>query len=331
MQYRKLGATGLYLSKIGFGSWATIGERFTNKQSLDLLSMAYDNGINYFDTAETYADGKTEQALGDLLKVLGWPREKFVISAKVFWGTHQRFPNTWGLSRKHIFDGCEASLKRLDVDYIDLFLCHRHDPNTSIEEVVTSMNHLISQGKILYWGTSEWSSHQFRQAYDFAKKCHFHPPVLEQLEYNLFNKRKVEDDFLDLYANAGIGLTTWSPLKSGLLAGKYLNSIPENSRLGDKQNAWLYQEIFGNEPETRKLIIHQLQKLIFDEMGMSLKEFALTWCLRNKNVTSVITSASKRLHLEEAVHIANADVELSSDLLKKVNNILCLKEVELCK
>lgn len=328
MKYRKLGKTGLFLSEIGFGSWATLGENLTNKQSLDLLSAAHDFGINYFDTAETYADGETEKALGSVLNLLSWPREKFVISAKVFWGIHKRFPNSWGLSRKHIFEGCHASLKRLKLSHLDLYLCHRYDAESTIEEVVTAMHDLIKQGKVLYWGTSEWPANKFMQAYQFAKANNLYAPVLEQLEYNLFKYKKVETEFLNVYTTAGIGLTTWSPLKSGLLAGKYVNSIPEKSRLETQE--WLAQELFGDQPELRKYIITKIQKLLNTELGITLKEFCLRWCLRNNNVTSIITSASQLSHLEEAVAVSNNSLDISPEIFKKVNQILDLKEIGTC-
>lgn len=328
MNYRKLGKTGLFLSEIGFGSWATIGENLSNKQSLDLLAAAYDLGINYFDTAETYAEGETERALGSVLNLLSWPREKFVISSKVFWGIHNRFPNSWGLSRKHIFEGCHASLKRLKLNHLDLYLCHRYDNESTIEEIVTTMHDLIKQGKVLYWGTSEWPANKLMEAYQFAKANNLYAPVLEQLEYNLFNYKKVETEFLDLYKTAGIGLTTWSPLKSGLLAGKYLNSVPKKSRLGT--NEWLVQELFGDQPALRKYIITEIQKLTNTELRMSLKEFCLRWCLRNNNVTSIITGASKLSHLEEAVTVSNNNLDISPEIFEKINQLLDLKETGAC-
>src|SRR5436190_15344727 len=224
MKYRHLGTSGLQLSELSFGAWVTFAQQISNQTAEELMTIAYDNGANFFDNAEAYAEGRAEIVMGDILKKKGWPRDTFVLSSKVFWGGD--LPNQEGLSRKHVFEACHAALRRLQVDYLDLYFCHRPDPNTPIEETVRAMSDLVAQGKVLYWGTSEWSAAEITEAHRIADKLRLVPPTMEQPQYNMFHRERVEQEFAPLYDQFGIGLTTWSPLASGLLTGKYNQGNP---------------------------------------------------------------------------------------------------------
>jgi len=322
MLYRRLGRSGLELSVISLGTWATIGETLDIKNYELILGTAYDLGINYFDTAETYANGRAESEFGLLLKKFRWPRETFVISGKVFWGTNKKCPNTWRLSRKHIIEGCNATLKRLKLDHLDIFLCHRADPDTPFEETVLAMNTLIQQGKILYWGTSEWSTDQYLAAYHFATSNNLYAPITEQLQYNIFHRKKVEEEFMLLQEKIGLGITCWSPLKSGLLADKYTNGIPSNSRLGKKGNEWLVPEIMGVSPEKRLKQVCALKEFAYRELGISIQQFALAWCIYNQSIASAITGASDVSHIKEAIVAIEAVKKFNLNIMGKVDNIL---------
>ncbi|HQV00717.1 MAG TPA: aldo/keto reductase, partial [Bacteroidia bacterium] len=277
MQYRYLGKSGLQLSVFSLGSWLTIGKSVDLKFSSKLMHYAYDNGINFFDSAEGYAGGQAEIVMGQILKKAGWERSSYIVSSKVFYGTKgdNNKPNEKGLSRKHIVEACHAALKRMQVDYLDLYLCHRPDPNVPMAEVVFTMNHLMQQGKILYWGTSEWSAAEIMEAHAVARQNNLQGPVVEQPEYNMFVRTKMERDFLPIFKNTGLGTTIWSPLNSGMLTGKYLNGIPKNSRFDTKGLEWLRdKELLDNKLRKIKL----LQKLA-DKTEMQLGQMALAWCL----------------------------------------------------
>ncbi len=322
MQYRKLGKYGLELSAISLGTWATIGEDFSFKKAQAIFGTAYDFGINYFDTAETYNDGNAEIVLGKILKKFNWPRETYVISSKVFFGTYKKKPNTFGLSRKHVIEGCAATLKRLKLEYLDIYFCHRADLTTPIEETVLAMNTLINQGKILYWGTSEWTIEQFLFAYRFACENRLFPPVAEQLQYNMFHRKQVENEFSEIFNETGLGITAWSPLKSGLLVGKYKNQIPADSRLGKKQNKWLLPEVLGLFPEKRLKQVAELEHFSLFELGIPLKQLALAWCIHNKFITSAITGASEVEHILNMVKIFELGIVLTTDVIKRIDEII---------
>lgn len=319
MEYRRLGKSGLQLSVLSFGSWITFGKQIEDKTADVLLSMAYDAGINFFDNAEIYARGKSEIVMGKILKTKNWDRSSYCLSSKVFFGFEEGKPNQIGLSRKHIFEGCNAALKRLQVDYIDLFFCHRPDKNTPIEETVWAMNNLIQQGKILYWGTSEWSADEIMQAYFFAEKNHLIGPTMEQPQYNMFERTKLEKEYLLLFKDFGLGTTIWSPLASGLLSGKYNNSTPTNNRLHIDGMEWLKEKTLGDE--TRFPKINELSKLA-TELNTSLPKLAIAWCIKNKNVSSVILGASKPEQLKE--NLASIEVLnlLNEGVYEKINLIL---------
>ncbi|MCB0326989.1 MAG: aldo/keto reductase, partial [Bdellovibrionales bacterium] len=266
MEYRNLGRSGLRVSALSFGSWVNFGE-IEDQQASKLMNLAYDHGINFFDNAETYAKGASESIMGKILAQSSWSRDSYCVSSKVFWGGEK--PTQRGLSRKHIFDACHAALKRLQVDYLDLYFCHRPDVYTPTEEVVRSMNTLIDQGKILYWGTSEWTATQLQEAFGIAKELGLCPPTMEQPQYNLFTRQKVEKDFLPLYSQ-GLGTTIWSPLASGILTGKYASGIPEGSRLSLKNYQWLKERAFDTPEGQEK--IEKTKKLgdIAKKLEMSL-------------------------------------------------------------
>tara|TARA_B110000116_G_scaffold242982_1_gene232512 strand:+ start:380 stop:1357 length:978 start_codon:yes stop_codon:yes gene_type:complete len=296
MKYRRLGKSGLKVSVFSFGSWVTFSNQLKEKDALDLMSYAYDMGVNFFDNAEIYANGESEIIMGKILKKVGWSRDTYILSSKVFWGGEK--PTQIGLSRKHISDACHAALKRLQVEYLDLFFCHRPDPETPIEETVRAMDVLIQQGKVLYWGTSEWEAKQLTEAYSVAQKFNLTPPTMEQPEYNLFNRGKIEKDYLPLYKQYGLGTTTWSPLASGLLTGKYNHGFPSKSRVFVKGYEWI-KEKFESEETIQKIgKVKELQP-IAESLNISLTQLSLGYCIKNPNVSTVILGATKKEQLKE--------------------------------
>lgn len=289
MEYRKLGNTGLRISQFSFGSWVTFGKQMELEPVQKSLKLAWDNGINFFDNAEVYANGQSEELMGQALRKLEIPRQHLVISTKFFWGIENNinFKNT--LNRKYLMHAIDQSLKRLQMDYVDLVFCHRPDPETPIEETVMAMHDMIQKGKALYWGTSEWSATQFDHAYTFAAENSFHRPMFEQPQYNLLHRNKVENEFAPLYRKMGLGLTIWSPLASGMLTGKYQKEIPSNSRLSLNNMTWLQEEL--HKPQTQKVLkgLETLSK----NSGISMTELSLGWCTLNPRVSTVILGASR--------------------------------------
>jgi len=282
------------------------------------MRTAYDNGVNFFDNAEAYAAGRSETVMGNILKKTGWSHESFLVSSKVFWGG--KLPNQEGLSRKHVMTACDNALRRLQVDYLDLFFCHRPDPNTPIEETVRAMSDLIHHGKVLYWGTSEWSAQEITQAYGIARECHLVPPTMEQPMYNLFGRHRVEQEYARLYAEYGTGTTTWSPLASGLLTGKYKGGLPEGTRASLKDYDWL-KERLAQEGKERGEQVQKLEKIAKD-LGLSLAVFAVAWCLKNPNVSTVILGASKVAQLTENLHAVEAQAKLTPEIMKQVDELV---------
>jgi len=314
MHYRRLGRSGIKVSEISYGAWVTFGNQLSVAEARELLHMAYDRGVNFFDNADIYARGQAEIIMGKALE--GIPREALVISSKVFWPTMPG-PNGRGLSRKHITESIHASLRRLNTDYLDIYYCHRFDPDTPVEEVVYTMNTLIQQGKILYWGTSEWTGAQIVEAVGIARQNHLIPPVVEQPQYNMCHRRQVEVDLAPVAQKFGIGLTTWSPLYSGILTGKYNDGIPEGSRAALENMAWIRDRI---TPET----ITKVRKLsaLAEELGITTAQLAIAWLLRRKEVSSVITGASKVAQLEENLGAAEALAKLGNDVQEQIEAIL---------
>lgn len=319
MEYRFLGKTGLKLSALSFGAWVTFGDQVNEDVAFACMKEAYDAGVNFFDNAEVYSKGKAEIMMGNIIKKAGWKRSDLVISTKIFWGGDG--PNDCGLSMKHIMEGMNASLKRLQMEYVDLVFCHRPDLYTPIEETVWAMNLLIQQGKAFYWGTSEWSAAQIMEAYSVARREHLIPPVMEQPEYNMFARQRVEAEYAHLYRTIGLGTTIWSPLASGLLTGKYNEGIPEGSRLSLPGYEWLRQRFQGEAFEKKVAAVKRLAG-IAQELGCTLAQLALAWCLKNPNVSTVITGASKPEQVRENMQALDVVPKLTDEVMAKIEEIL---------
>ncbi len=319
MEYRRLGKSGLQVSALSFGSWITFGKQIDNRLADELLSIAYDNGINFFDNAEIYARGKSEEVMGSILKQKNWARSSYCVSSKVYFGYEEGKPNQTGLSRKHITEGCHAALKRLQVEYIDLFFCHRPDKNTPIEETVWAMNTLIQQGKILYWGTSEWANDEIMAAYVFAEKNRLIGPTMEQPQYNLFERTKLEKDYLLLFRDFGMGTTIWSPLSSGLLSGKYNDGVPEDNRLHIQGMDWLKERTLGENAKIEKT---KHLTALAKELGVSVAQLSIAWVLKNPHVSTAILGASKKEQLIENLKSLDVLPLLTHEIMDKIELIV---------
>jgi voltage-dependent potassium channel beta subunit len=302
MTYRRLGPTGLKVSALSFGSWVSFGPQLDVGRARDCLAAAYDAGVNFFDNAQSYAGGESERIMGAAIAELGWPRGSFVISSKYFWGLDEAVNAHLTLNRKYLLEAIDPSLERLGLDHLDLIYCHRPDPETPVEETVWAMSDIVDSGRALYWGTSEWSADEIRAAWEVAERHHLRKPVVEQPEYNLFRRRKVEVEFARLYEDIGLGLTTWSPLASGLLTGKYLDGVPEDSRAALPGYGWLRDQL--TDPD-RNAKVRKLAA-VADDVGCSLAQLAIAWCARNPHVSSVITGASRVEQVHE--NLAALDV-----------------------
>jgi voltage-dependent potassium channel beta subunit len=313
MHYRRLGRTGLKISEISLGAWITFGSQIDEATASELIHAAYEQGVNFFDNADIYANGKAEEVMGASIRDL--PREALVISSKVFWPTMPG-PNGRGLSRKHIMESVHASLRRLGTDYIDLYFCHRFDPDTPIEEVVRCMNDLVQQGKVLYWGTSEWEAAQVVQAWSIARQYNLVPPVVEQPRYHLFHRRRVEIELAPICKELGIGLTTFSPLAYGLLSGKYNDGIPTNSRAATTDMAWIRDSITPDKVAK----VRQLTALA-QTLDLTTAQLALAWLLRRKEISSVITGATRVEQLDENLAAGEAEDKLTDDVLERIEKI----------
>lgn len=319
MEYRFLGSSGLQVSALSLGSWITFGEQVGEDLAHECMQVAYDSGVNFFDNAEVYANGEAEIIMGNIIKKAGWKRSDLVISTKIFWGGSG--PNDKGLSRKHIIEGIEASLARLQMEYVDLVFCHRPDPYTPVEETVRGMNYIINHGKAFYWGTSEWSAQQIMEAYAIARREHLIPPQMEQPEYNMFNRERVEKEYARLYTEIGLGTTIFSPLSSGLLTGKYNKGIPEGTRATLKGYEWLRKDL---ESDTTRHNIEKVKQMtpIADELGCSIAQLALAWCLKNQNISSVITGASRPEHVAENMQSLDIVEKLTDEVMEQIETIL---------
>lgn len=320
MEYRFLGKSGLKVSALSFGSWVTFGEQVDTELAYNQMKVAYDAGVNFFDNAEGYEFGKSETIMGKVIKKAEWKRSDLVLSTKIFWAGQG--PNDQGLSFKHIKEGTEASLKRMQTEYVDLLYCHRPDLYTPVEETVWAMNQMINEGKALYWGTSEWSAEQIRKAYDIARREHLRPPLMEQPQYNMFHRDRVEKEYDPLYKDIGLGTTIWSPLASGLLTGKYNDGIPEGSRLDLKKYQWLKEQLLDSEEGRAKL--EKVKKLapIARDLGISMPQLALAWCLKNKNVSTVITGASKVEQIEDNMKTMDIIDKVDEEVIAKIEDVL---------
>jgi voltage-dependent potassium channel beta subunit len=319
MEYRYLGSSGLQVSALSFGSWVTFGDQMDETLAHESMKAAYDAGVNFFDNAEAYARGRSEHIMGNVIKRAGWKRSDLVVSTKIFWGGQG--PNDRGLSRKHIIEGTRASLARLQMDYVDLIFCHRPDLHTPIEETVRAMTYLIQQGMAFYWGTSEWSGQQILEAFHIARREHLIPPTMEQPQYNMFHRDRVEKEYAPLYSQIGLGTTIWSPLAGGILTGKYSGGIPAGSRGSLAEYQWLRPYF---ESEKAKKQIEKTGQLapIADELGISTAQLALAWCLKNPHVSSVITGASKPGQVVENMKAVDNLDKLTPQVMERIEGIL---------
>lgn len=329
MEYRFLGKSGLKVSALSYGSWVTFGDQVDTELATRCMTTAFDAGVNFFDNAEAYGGGRSETIMGEVLKRTGWRRSDLVISTKIFWGGEYQGPglptrtgvNDRGLSRKHIIEGTHAALRRLQLDYVDLLFCHRPDLDTPLEETVRAMDHLINQGKALYWGTSEWSAAQIRAAYDLARREHLTPPTMEQPQYHMFHRDRVEVEYAQLYEEIGLGTTIWSPLASGLLTGKYNDGIPDDSRLGLRDYRWLRGIVEGPDGPPRLAKVRQLAPLA-KELDATLAQLAIAWCLSNEDVSTVIMGASKPEQLTDNLGALAVAERLTPEVLERIELIL---------
>jgi len=320
MEYRRLGKSGLQVSALSFGSWLTFGNQIENNTAEDCMKIAYDAGVNFFDNAEAYANGQAEIVMGKILKKMAWSRDSFVVSSKVFWGGTK--PNQKGLSRKHVIEACHAALKRLQVDYLDLYFCHRPDLQTPVEETVRAMSDLVTQGKILYWGTSEWSAQEIMEAYSVARQYNLVPPTMEQPQYNMFHRQRFELEYYKLYSEIGLGTTIWSPLASGLLTGKYNEGlVPKGVRAEMAGMEWLKKKLVGEEAQEKIPKIKQLAELAA-QLDTTITRLAIGWCLKNPNVSSVILGASKVSQLEENLEAMQVLPLLTDQVMLQIDDIL---------
>jgi voltage-dependent potassium channel beta subunit len=323
MQYRRLGRSGLQVSELSLGSWVTYANQVNMKAAKEMLAMAMDRGVNFFDNAEAYAGGKSEEVMGNALKALKWPRLNYIVSTKFYWGLTEpdakkvtiNGKNT--LNRKYLMQAIDGSLKRMSLDFIDLVYCHRPDAQTPIEETVHAMSDMITQGKALYWGTSEWSADEIRAAWCIADKHHLHKPVMEQPQYNLFHRRRVEHEYARLYEDIGLGLTTWSPLASGLLTGKYRNGVPKGSRGARKDMDFL---VNGLTDDARNAVVTQLEA-VADDLDCTVGQLAIAWAAHNPRVSTVITGASKFEQLQENLDAIDVVARLSPTVMDQIDKI----------
>lgn len=318
MEYRRLGKTGLPVSELSFGSWITFGNQINDGVSERLMDIAYEAGVNFFDNAEVYAAGASEVVMGEILKKKNWSRDSYIVSSKVFFGAGAKVPTQKGLHRKHIIEACNQALQRLQVEYLDLYFCHRPDKQTPIEETVWSMHQLILSGKILYWGTSEWSAQEIMEAHMVAQRYNLIGPVVEQPQYNMLVRDKVEVEYSQIYKTVGLGTTIWSPLASGYLTGKYLNQSPANARLNREELGWLSERLLQ---ATHAEKVKNLMALASD-LGVSMPQLGVAWCLKNPDVSTVILGATKPEQLQETLTAPSILPLLTADVMERIENIL---------
>ena len=317
MKYRHLGKAGIQVSELSFGSWVTFHTQSGVESAATMMAAAYDAGVNFFDNAEGYADGKSEEVMGAALKKLGWRRGSFLISTKLYWGLHEGPNEQNTLNRKYLIEAIDGSLRRLDLDYVDLLFCHRADPTTPIEETVWAMHNIIERGKALYWGTSEWEAADILSAIEIADRHHLHKPVVEQPVYNLFQRHRFGPDYERVYQDCGYGSTTWSPLASGLLTGKYNDGVPADSRGAVEGLDWLRKELTDEERLAKVVALEP----IANQMGASLAQFSLAWCLQNPNVSTVLTGASRVEQVHENMKAIEFVDKFTPDVLAEIDRV----------
>ncbi len=325
MEYRRLGNSGLKVSALSLGAWVTFSNQLDVGRAVEIMGSAYDSGVNFFDNAEVYAHGEAERIMGRALEELAWPRDSYLVSSKVRFGSVQDpKPTQLGLSRKHVMEACDQALERLRVDYLDLYLCHRADEEVPIIETVWAMSDLIQLGKVHYWGTSEWSVDELKEAHAVAEEWRLIAPTTEQTEYNMFHRERIEVEYSDLYDSLGLGTTTYSPLASGLLTGKYNEGIPEDSRMKLPGYEWLLQSLNSEEGKARIAVVSELEPMA-EELGISMAQLALAWCLRNPNVSTVITGASTSDQIKENMGALEAVTLLTDEVLERIEGVLANK------
>ncbi len=324
MNYRHLGRSGIQVSELSFGSWVTFGNQVDVKAAKDMMSAAYEAGVNFFDNAEAYGRGKSEEVMGTALKELDWRRGSYLVSTKIYWGLHDGVNEKNTLNRKRLLEGINGSLKRLQLDYLDLIFCHRPDPTTPIEETLWAMHNIIEQGKAFYWGTSEWSAAEIVQAIELAERHHLHKPVMEQPQYNIFRRDRFSGEYIRFYKEYGYGSTTWSPLASGLLTGKYKGGIPKDSRAALKGFDWLHDRMTDKE----RLAKVKALEPIANELGCTLSQLAIAWCLKNPFVSTVITGASRVEQVHENMRASEVAPKITQEILNKIDQIFGIRKEE---
>lgn len=325
MQYRRLGSSGLKVSALSFGAWVTFSNQVDVDKALEIMGRAYDAGINFFDNAEVYARGQAEIIMGQALAKSGWQRDSYIVSSKVRWGSVANpRPTQLGLSRKHIVEACHQAMERLQVEYLDLYFCHRPDPEVPILEVVQTMTDLIRQGKVFYWGTSEWAAAQILEAHALARQYNLYPPTMEQPEYNMFHRQRFEVEYARLYQEFGMGTTIWSPLASGVLTGKYNDGIPANSRLTLPGYEFLRKRVESDEGQQELQKVRELMPIAAG-LGISMAQLALAWCLKNPHVSTVILGASRPSQIDENLKALDAAAQLTDDVLAQIEGVLANK------
>jgi voltage-dependent potassium channel beta subunit len=322
MEYRSLGKSGARVSALSFGAWVTFAKQADTDLASKLIKTAYDAGVNFFDNAEAYEKGEAEIVMGQALKKLNLRRDSYLVSSKVFGGIVEKpGPNQWGLSRIHIYDGCHQAMERLQVDHLDLYFCHRSDPRIPMEEVVRAMTELIQQGKVRYWGTSEWSAQQIMEAHVVARQFGLIPPTMEQPQYNMFERYRFEIEYGRIYDTVGLGTTIWSPLASGMLTGKYNDGVPEDSRINLPGYEWLKKRFESEEGQAQIGKVRELSRIATD-LDTSMSRMALAWCLKNPNVSTVILGASKVSQLEDNLKSLEVVSKLDDEIMAKIGDVL---------
>ncbi len=322
MKYRHLGKTGIRVSELSLGSWITFHNQADAKAAAEIMAAAYDHGVNFFDNAEAYAKGKSEEVMGEALKKLGWRRGSYLVSTKFYWGLHDNVNEKYTLNRKYLIEGINGSLKRLQLDYVDVIFCHRPDPTTPIEETVWAMHNIIEWGQALYWGTSEWAASEIVEAIQIAERHHLHKPVVEQPQYNLFERRRLEGEYVRFYREYGYGTTTWSPLASGLLSGKYNKGIPKDSRAALQE--WLRPQMEDKEKLAKVAALEPIAK----ELDCTLSQLALAWCLKNPFVSTVITGASRVEQVHENMKAGEVAEQITPEIMERIDAICGVKKAE---
>lgn len=322
MEYRRLGSSGLKVSALSYGAWVSFSTQLGVEKAQEIMTYCYDNGVNFFDNAEAYAHGEAETIMGEVFKRTGWRRDSYIVSSKVFGGAVPNpGPTQRGLSRKHIFDACYQAMERLQVDYLDLYFCHRPDREVPMEETVRAMTDLINQGMVMYWGTSEFTAQELMEAHSVARQYNLIPPTMEQPQYNMFHRQRFEVEYNRLYSEIGLGTTIWSPLASGVLTGKYNNGIPDDSRMALESYGWLREMLESEEGQSRLEKVRELTR-VAEDLGASMAQLALAWTLKNPNVSTAITGATKLSQIEDNLKAVDLVAQLTDDVMEKIEGIL---------